>query len=129
MELQINDSFNKVDQAVLQRKELLKKKLIFEKVNKNNSVLKEYIDILKGIEEADKEIEASKAYMYDLMLEKDTDLLEGKNINISLKRPYEKTSLNSKLFLEDYKPGSRMYNKYVRKTICKGNITIKEIEE
>ena len=67
--------------------------------------------------------------MYEDMLEEDQKKISNDVCSITLKRPYEKTVFNLDLFLQDYKPNSKQYKRYVSKSTVKGNITIKVLEE
>lgn len=124
----VNADFKKLDDSLRKQKELKRQKLEFEILNKNNSILQEYLAILNSITEIESEIKVNNTALYESMVKADTKKLESNICKITLKKPYPKTEFNLKLFKEDYKENSKMYKRYVSEKMVKGNIvvTIKE---
>ncbi len=122
----LTESFEKFDNKQNRYLKLLADIAEFELLNKDNEILKKYRQLLKKKEDIEKSIKEDKDILYTQMLEEDMDLLEGKYINVSLKRPYYKTDFDLTQFKKDYKPTSSMYKKYVKQKLVKGNIIIKD---
>lgn len=122
----LTESFEKFDNKQNRYLKLLADIAEFELLNKDNEILKKYKQLLKKKEDIEKSIKEDKDILYTQMLEEDMDLLEGKYINVSLKRPYYKTDFDLTQFKKDYKPTSSMYKKYVKQKLVKGNIIIKD---
>ena len=125
----LNDLFTKTNKTIGDRERLLKSKKDMEDNCKDNEQLKEYINIIKQIEKLDKKVEESKSTMYDSMLENDIDYLDGTHCAITLKKPYFKTVIDTKKFLEKNQPGSKLYNAYVVQKVIKGNIILTQKSE
>ena len=53
--------------------------------------------------------------------------LTGKNCELVLTKTYMKTQINSKQFLTDFKPDSKMYQKYVEQKPVKGHLSLKRL--
>ena len=122
----LTESFEKFDTKQNKYLKLLSDITEFELLNKDNEILKKYRQLLKKKEDIEKSIKEDKDILYTQMLEEDMDLLEGKYINVALKRPYYKTDFDLTQFKKDYKPTSSMYKKYVKQKLVKGNIIIKD---
>ena len=122
----LTESFERFDSKQNKYLKLLSDITEFELLNKDNEILKKYKQLLKKKEDIENSIKEDKDVLYAEMLEEDTDLLEGKYINVSLKRPYYKTKFDTAKFIKDYPEGSRMYNKYVEKTLVKCNVIVKD---
>lgn len=125
----LEEDFEKVSKAIRDKSNIAIAIAVFEQTYKDDKVLKEYKSLLKKLEQAEKEISNAKTYMYEDMLEEDQKKISNDVCSITLKRPYEKTVFNLDLFLQDYKPQSKQYKRYVSKSTVKGNITIKVLEE
>ena len=122
----LTENFNKFDN--IQNKYLQVQADIteFEIKNKDNEVLQQYKKLLDKKQKIENSIKEYKDILYTGMLEEDLDLLEGKYIDVTLKRPYYKTEFDLSKFKKDYKPESSMYKKYVKQKLVKGNIIIKD---
>ena len=125
----LEEDFKKVSKAIRDKSNIAMAIAVFEETYKDNEVLKQYKSLLKKLANTEKEISKSKTYMYDDMLEVDQKTIQDNVCVITLKKPYEKTVFNLDLFLQDYKPNTKQYKKYVSKAIVKGNISIKVLEE
>lgn len=122
----LTEEFNKFDNKQNKYLKLLSDITEFELLNKDNEILKKYRQLLKQKENIEKDMKDYKDILYSEMLKEDMDLLEGKYINVSLKRPYYKTDFDITQFKKDYKPTSSMYKKYVKQKLVKGNVIIKD---
>ena len=122
----LTEEFNKFDNKQNKYLKLLSDITEFELLNKDNEILKKYKQLLKQKENIEKDMKDYKDILYSEMLKEDMDLLEGKYINVSLKRPYYKTDFDITQFKKDYKPTSSMYKKYVKQKLVKGNVIIKD---
>lgn len=92
--------------------------------NKDNEALMAYFTLTKKLEENIETIEQSKKDLYEPMLEKNCDYLEGKSVSVSLKKPYIKKEFDKETFIKDYT--EETYNKYLKEKEVKGNCTIKQ---
>ena len=125
----LNENFQKVDDTIKRKDQLEKEKIAMELVFKEHELFSKYLEILKDIEMCDKELEDAKTYLYEGMLDEDIDFLDGQFCNVTLKKPYYKRSFNMEAFTKDYKPESKMYKKYIKTTLVKGNINLKKLTE
>lgn len=125
----LKEKFDKVKKTVKKMKKLEKEKAAMELLYKDDEVFKKYMKILQGLDDTKKELKEANGYMYDVMLDENQKTLECDDCTITLKKPYTKTVLNSKAFLEDNKVGSKLYNKYVSVQEVKGNVTITVIDK
>lgn len=124
---QLRKEFAKVDKAVRDEANLTYEKEMFERLNKDNEVLQQYIQLLEKLEKA-KQIQEDAKQLYDKMNDLNIEEYEGKSCKLVLKRPYERRQLNSTLFMKDFKPDSSMYKKYVEVKLVKGHVSIKKPE-
>ena len=99
---------------------------VFEELYKDNDILKAYKELLGKKQNYEEELKLAKTYLYEDMLEEDETEMIGTNITVTLKKPYEKKSIDTDKFFEDNMPGSRLYKKYVKITTVKGNVNIKQ---
>lgn len=120
--------FKKFDRMLGKRKELLEEKKEIEKQSKDNELLARYLEIVAEISKLEKDNKDMYSELYDNMSLEQIDLLEGKNCNITLKHPYERISFNTKLFLQEHSPRTKLYKQYVTKEAVKGNIMVKEVK-
>lgn len=125
MKTTLKENFEKVNNVLLAKKQLELRRIELEKII-TNKALQEYIEVRKELKAADEELANAKIYLYEGMMEEDIDSLDGTTCNVTLKRPYVKTAIDTKKFLADFKPETAMYKTYVKETEVKGNITIKE---
>lgn len=125
----LSDDFNKYEKALETKQEVEQSIKNFERDNKDNEVLKQYLKLLKKLEKAEKEIDSGKTYLYEGMMAEEIDMLNGAVCDITLKKPYDKTNIDTKKFLTDNKPGSKLYEKYVSVKEVKGNIIVKMIKD
>lgn len=123
----MSENFKFIDRLQGRIHKIQKEKEEFEKQNKDNEVLKQYIKILQEEKELNSNMKEYKDLLYEDMLHEDIDELNGNHLDITLKRPYYKTEVLTKKFLKDYKEGSKLYEKYVTKKQVKGNLIIKEL--
>ena len=107
----LSEKFSKVDKVLGKKENLLLEKEMIENTYKDNEILQKYIKVLKSIEKIEKEDKANKDTLYDLMMEEDVDCLDGKNCQVTLKKPYIKKEFDLKGFTNRY------YN-----DICKAKI-------
>lgn len=125
----LSDDFNRYEKALETKQEVEQLIKNFERDNKDNEVLKQYLKLLKKLEKAEKEIDSGKTYLYEGMMSEEIDMLNGAICDISLKKPYDKTNIDTKKFLLDNKPGSKLYEKYASVKEVKGNIIVKMIKD
>lgn len=125
----LTEDFKKLNKMVSKKSALAVLKEQFEFENKDNEVLKTYIKLLKAMEKQDKAIETIKPTLYEEMVSEDIDDLQGDFCAVTLVRPFVKTNINIDRFLEDFKPGSKMYERYVETKDNKGHIKIKVLED
>ena len=122
----LTEAFNKFDNNQNRYLKLLSDIAEFEYENKDSEILKKYKQLLKKKDDIEKAMKDAKDILYKEMLEEDMDLLEGRYIDISLKRPYYKTDFDITQFKKDFKPNSSMYKKYIKQKLVKGNIIVKD---
>lgn len=80
--------------------------------------IKAYEDMLKAENDRVAEI---KDRIYNWMLDHDTDKLKGGNMQITLKKPYDRVSVDGTKLKKDY---PEIYDKVIKTTKVKGNILI-----
>lgn len=122
----LNELFQQYDNMRRVYNKLVQDILIYEVENKHNEILNKYVTMLKQKEEFEKTMKTYEGNLYSSMLEEGIDLLEGTEVDVTLKKPYYKTEFNFKAFKEDYKPTSSLYQKYVKEKLVKGNVILKE---
>lgn len=134
----LSEKFSKVDKVLGKKENLLLEKEMIENTYKDNEILQKYIKVLKSIDKIEKEDKANKDTLYDLMMEEDVDCLDGKNCQVTLKKPYIKKEFDLKGFtkyideqIKDkyYKYYLEIYNKFVKDKSVKGNVTIKILKD
>ena len=97
-----------------------------ELLYKNHEILGRYLEIINEIADLEVEDKETDKTLYDSMEGSGVELYEGKHCNIEIKHAYTKTQMNTKQFLQDFSPRTKMYQKYVSIVNVKGNILIKE---
>lgn len=89
------------------------------------AVLTDKVVALKAAKEQIKMIESEisdiQDAIYNTMLENNLDVISNGNVEIKLKRPYDKTSLDTKALAKEYPD---IVSQFEKKTTVKGNITI-----
>lgn len=127
MEKKLENQFKTVENTINKLSTLKIQMEMYLDTHKDDEVLKGYLDIVNEIQACNEEIDKAKTYLYESMLQEDIDILNGTYCDVTLKRPYDKTSVNTKKFLRDYGVDTPEYQKYVNIKQAKGNITIKPI--
>lgn len=118
--------FNKFTRLLKKQIKLKEELTIIKAQNPDNEILQKYIKILEDISKLDTSIEeAKKGYLYESALKSPDTELENEIVKVTFVKPYEKADLNRDLFLEDYKPESKMYKKYITIKEVKGSIKYK----
>lgn len=128
----LTEKFSKVDKVLGRKENLLLEKEMIENTYKNNEVLQQYIKVLKEISKIEKDEKANKDSLYELMLEEDVDFLDGKNCQVTLKKPYNKTEFDLKGFMEVHTKNKwymEIFDKFVKNKTVKGNVNIKILED
>ena len=115
-----------VEEDMIKKDELNKQLKQIEKENKDNEALKQYIKTLKKINKLEDQTKEDKDSLYNEMLTKNIDYLEGALYNVTLKRPYLRMGVDMKRFTEMFSKDSKTYKELIKETLCKGNINIKE---
>lgn len=115
-----------VEEDMIKKDELNKQLKQIEKENKDNEALKQYIKTLKKISKLEDQTKEDKDSLYNEMLAKDVDYLEGALYTITLKRPYLRTGVDMKRFTEMFSKDSKTYKELIKETLVKGNINVKE---
>lgn len=125
----LTESFKKKDKLRGKISKLQAEKAAMELLYKDNELLGKYMSIIEQIASLniqDKELDDE---IYENMEASGTELLEGKNCDITIKHPYTRTQMNTKQFLQDYSPKTKMYKKYISIIEVKGNIIVKDKKE
>lgn len=115
-----------VEEDMIKKDELNKQLKQIEKENKDNEALKQYIKTLKKINKLEDQTKEDKDSLYNEMLTKNIDYLEGALYNVTLKRPYLRMGVDMKRFTEMFSKDSKTYKQLIKETLCKGSINIKE---
>ena len=115
-----------VEEDMIKKDELNKQLKQIEKENKDNEALKQYIKTLKKINKLEDQTKEDKDSLYNEMLTKNIDYLEGALYNVTLKRPYLRMGVDMKRFTEMFSKDSKTYKELIKETLCKGNINVKE---
>lgn len=112
---------------------------IFLDKHKDNQILQEYISLMETKQEVLDSIKKSNEEMYEVTMdlfdngiakEEIDELLSGSVYDrLTLKLPYTKKQIRSKEFLEDFKPDTEMYQKYVEEKTIKGNIVVTPLKQ
>ena len=127
MENKLSSQFEKLEETINKLSTLNIQVEMYLDSFKDNPVLKGYIDLINQINECNAEITKAKDYLYESMLKENVDVLDGTYCQVTLKRPYNKTSVNTKKFLKDYTEDTEEYKKYVNIKQAKGNVSIKTL--
>ena len=127
MENKLSSQFEKLEETINKLSTLNIQVEMYLDSFKDNLVLKGYIDLINQINECNVEITKAKDYLYESMLKENVDVLDGTYCQVTLKRPYNKTSVNTKKFLKDYTEDTEEYKKYVNIKQAKGNVSIKTL--
>lgn len=127
----LEDKFKRLDRKASDIENLKLEKEQIEGTYTDNEILQRYIAICKKIEKQEAKLsdKVLKDQLYVEMLDTDKPRLVGNYLSISLTKPYIKTSVDSTKFIKDNKPGSKLYEKYVKETEVKGHVSIKSVEE
>ena len=73
------------------------------------------------------QLQNSSKELYEEFERLELPRLTGKNCELVLTKTYMKTQINSKQFLTDFKPDSKMYQKYVEQKPVKGHLSLKRL--
>lgn len=131
----LTENFKRLNEVIEEEKNLIIEKLSMGATYKENIELQRYIAIEKRLEAISKKRDEAKKLFYDLMLEGDIDILNGKACDITLKKPYLKREFDLKQLLEDYnkQPDDErlkyIVEHYVSDKTVKGNVSIKDVPD
>lgn len=126
----LEEHFSSLSKKIRNKKKVQSELDKFVEQNKDNEVLKQYMKLIEKLDEMSKAINAKDGFKQDIyedMVACNEDKVEDKYCKVNLVKPYDKTVFDLDLFLQDYKPTSKMYNKYVQKQNVKGHIKITEL--
>lgn len=126
----LEEHFDSLSKKIRNKKKIQSQLDKFMEQNKDNEILKEYLKLISKLDEMSNTIndkEGFKQDIYEDMIACNEDKMEDKYCKVALVKPYDKTVFNLDLFLQDYKPSSKMYNKYVEKQSVKGHVKITEL--
>lgn len=122
----LTEEFNRFDTDVEgYRLQLDQRIKMFVEENKNNPILKQYMEMQAEYDKTVKEFEKIK----DLYMDMETqgvDLLEGVNITLSLTHTYMKKEIDKKVLEAKY---PEIYNEVLVEKPVKGHVTVKRIVE
>lgn len=124
----LQEKFKKIDRTFIRESKLLGEKELIEKQYSDNAVLQRYIKIIKELEKLT-QLQNSSKELYEDFERLEIPRLTGKNCELVLTKTYMKTQINSKLFLTDFKPDSKMYQKYVEHKPVKGHVSLKKLNK
>lgn len=126
----LKQHFEQLSKKIRRKKKLQTELDEFVKEHKDNEVLKEYLKKMNQLEEITNIINDKDGFKSDLyidLLECNEKELEDKYCKVNLVSPYDKTVFKLDQFILDYKPGSKLYDKYVEKQLVKGHVKITEL--
>ena len=122
----VKEKFDKIDKTFTRETKLLAEKELIEKQYCDNAILQRYVKIIKELEKIT-QLQNSSKELYEEFERLELPRLTGKNCELVLTKTYMKTQINSKQFLTDFKPDSKMYQKYVEQKPVKGHLSLKRL--
>lgn len=125
----LNEAFKKKDKLKGKVKKLQAEKAAMELLYKDHEILGKYLKILNDLAELEVEDKDTDKTLYEIMEGSGVDLYEGKYVDITIKHSYTRTQMNTKQFLQDFSPRTKMYQKYITLNEVKGNIISKDKKE
>lgn len=124
IEKAMND-FNKFSKLIKKLTKLEFQLKQYVEQNKDNEVLKSYLQLLDKMKCTQQNIDSAKSTLYESTSKvKDIDF-ENDIVKVTIVKPYNIVEFNKTKFLEDYKPTSRMYKKYMQENTRNGYIKYK----
>lgn len=124
--IKLDESCKKKDRLKGKIKKLQAEKAAMELLYKDTEILGKYLSIINELAELEVEDKETDKTLYDIMEGSGVELYEGKHCDIGIKHSYTKTQMNTKQFLQDFSPRTKMYQKYITIVDVRGNILIKE---
>jgi predicted phage-related endonuclease len=79
-------------------------------------------DLMKTVDTITEMYDEVKGRIYETMLANNVDTIDREGLTITLKRPFTRSSIDSKKLAKDLPD---VYDKYIKTTEVKGNVTIK----
>ena len=146
----LNESFERLRSSVNVRKEIsltqdqLEQRItVFLDKNKNNPILKEYLELEAMKKDMEKSAKNNSDILYedctqltDLGVNKDTiekfmndTVLNNSIIKVTYKAAYTKRTINSEKFYDMFPKTTDVYKELVTESPVKGNMTIKELDD
>lgn len=122
----LEESCKKKDKLKGKMKKLQAEKAAMELLYKDHEILGRYLQIINELANLDVEDKETDKTLYDIMEGSGVELFEGKHIDITIKHSYTRTQMNTKQFLQDFSPKTKMYQKYISLIDVKGNIIVKD---
>lgn len=118
--------FKKLSKKERDKVKLEQKKAEIEAQAKDSKLLAEYLDILTQLNEQNKSIKECLEPLRVAMQDEGKTTLEDKSVKVITKKDYTKTVIDTKLFYENFKPTSKIYQKVVVEQAVKGSIKIED---
>lgn len=125
----LDESLKKKDRLKGKIKKLEAEKAAMELLYKSHEILGKYLSIIDELANLQVEDKETDKTLYDIMEGSGVELYEGKHCDIGIKHAYTKTQMNTKQFLQDFTPRTKMYQKYISIVDVRGNILIKDKKE
>lgn len=122
----LDESCKKKDRLKGKIKKLQAEKAAMELLYKDTEILGKYLSIINELAELEVEDKETDKALYDIMEGSGVELYEGKHVDITIKHSYTRTQMNTKQFLQDFSPKTKMYQKYISQIDVKGNILVKD---
>lgn len=122
----MQEKFDKLSENYLLQGVLARKIQQFVKDNKNNAVLMDYLKMMKNLENCQTSIKVQKDDLYHEMEENKKKTITNDFIEVNCKFAYKRTTFDEKKYFEDHKITDEERKKYLKESITKGNVTIKE---
>lgn len=125
----LTEEVQRLSDVELTRQQMEQRLLVFVENNKDNEILKQYLEMKKVYDKAEKDLKEGKDLLYTLMIEEDVDNMNTGIIEVNLTKPYIKKSVSMKKLVDIYGEDSNVYKDIVEEKEVKGHITIKPIKE
>ena len=116
--------FRKVSRKEKNKFKLEQRKAELEAQAKNSKLLSEYLEVLTQIQKVNDSVKLDLEPLRVAMQDEGYSVLEDKSIKIITKKDYTKTVIDTKLFYENFKPTSKIYQKLVVEQAVKGSIKV-----
>lgn len=123
---ELKKSFDKLSENYLLQGVLARKIQQFVKDNKDNAVLMDYLKMMKTLENCQTSIKTQKDDLYNRMENAKKKNISNDFIEVTCKFAYTRKSFDDKRYLKENPIKDEIKQKYMKETVSKGNITIKE---